>query len=158
MDLDVVANLQARQVADLIEAFQSSYYISESAIYAALGAQTDFPSFNAIELETLQKLDLFVLGEQPFARAAMERRQRVAVRENPPGYLWIYSAEDILLQKLLWYPLGEQISSQQWRDVLGVLKIQAERLDLSYLYSWAASLSLTEMLARAIQEAGLTNS
>lgn len=157
MDLDVVADLQGQQAAALIEAFQSSYYISESAIYAALGAQADFPSFNAIELETLQKLDVFVLGEQPFTRAAMERRQRVAVRENPPGYLWIYTAEDIILQKLLWYRLGEQTSSQQWRDVLGVLKIQAEKLDRLHLDSWSQSLGLSEMLARAIQEAGLAD-
>ena len=66
---------------------------------------------------------------------------------------YITSAEDIVLAKLEWYRMGGEISDRQWRDVLGVLKVQGDRLDLDYLHRMAASLDLTELLARAREEA-----
>ena len=47
------------------------------------------------------------------------------------------------------------ISDCQWRDVLGVLKVQAGTLDRAYLREWAASLHLTDLLRRALDDAGL---
>jgi len=48
------------------------------------------------------------------------------------------------------------VSDRQWRDVLGVLKVQADKLDITYLTQWAATLNLTEMLTQALQQAGVT--
>ncbi|MBE7503631.1 MAG: hypothetical protein HS113_25745 [Verrucomicrobiales bacterium] len=42
-----------------------------------------------------------------------------------------------------------------WRDVLGVLKVQADALDRAYLRDWAARLNLTDLLRRALDDAGL---
>ena len=53
------------------------------------------------------------------------------------------------------YLQGDSVSDRQWRDVLGVLKVQAGRLDLSYLRAAAHGARLTEPLERALQEAGL---
>jgi hypothetical protein len=47
------------------------------------------------------------------------------------------------------------VSERQWLDVLGVLKVQAEDLDATYLREWAAKLGVADLLARAWQEAGL---
>jgi hypothetical protein len=38
--------------------------------------------------------------------------------------------------------------------VLGILKVQRGRLDAAYLRRWAESLGLTELLERALREAG----
>jgi hypothetical protein len=48
---------------------------------------------------------------------------------------------------------GGEVSERQWRDVLGVLRVQGEALDLEYLRRWAAGLQLTELLQRALDEA-----
>ncbi len=42
-----------------------------------------------------------------------------------------------------------------WNDVLGVLKVQGARLDRGYLAEWARELGLTDLLCRAVDDAGL---
>ncbi|MGL4499307.1 MAG: hypothetical protein ACRC2M_09690 [Planktothrix sp.] len=46
-------------------------------------------------------------------------------------------------------------SEKQWRDVLGILKVQGDSLDTVYLNNQAKSLHLVEDLNRALIEAGL---
>jgi hypothetical protein len=43
-------------------------------------------------------------------------------------------------------------SYRQWRDILGVLKVQAGRLDLDYLSKWAQELNVADLLQRALKE------
>lgn len=52
-----------------------------------------------------------------------------------------------MLAKLEWARLGG--SERQVRDVIEILRIQAERLDSAYLDRWADDLGLTEQLAGA---------
>jgi hypothetical protein len=54
--------------------------------------------------------------------------------------------EDIILAKLLWHKISE--SEMQLRDIVGVWKAQRETLDMNYLCSWAARLSIADLLAK----------
>ncbi|MBC6479285.1 MAG: hypothetical protein EBE86_010615 [Hormoscilla sp. GUM202] len=47
------------------------------------------------------------------------------------------------------------MSDRQWRDILGVLKVQGESLDLEYLTDWAKMLELEEMMTQALRSSGL---
>ena len=40
-----------------------------------------------------------------------------------------------------------------WNDVLGVMQVQGERLDRTYLRRWAAGLGVRDLLDRALNEA-----
>ena len=77
------------------------------------------------------------------------------VRLDPEQSLFLPTPEDIILQKLMWYRMGGGVSDKQWRDILGVMKLQGEDLDKEYLWQWAASLNLAELLDRSLGEAGL---
>ncbi|MGA7195391.1 MAG: hypothetical protein WBW94_17365 [Anaerolineales bacterium] len=61
-------------------------------------------------------------------------------------------AEDTILSKLEWYPMGGEVSERQWRDILGVLKTRAGELDLDYLRKWAGELKVSDLLERALKE------
>ena len=149
-DIDLVIELSKIKAQLLLKAFlAASFYISDIAVEDAVNGRCS--SFNVLDNETLEKADLFILQETPFAKSKMARRMQ---QELPDGsFVWISSPEDIVLQKLVW-GRGSQ-SDKQWRDVLGVLKLQGNRLDFEYLRRWGAELDLTEPLDRAFRESGL---
>jgi hypothetical protein len=101
----------------------------------------------------MYKVDVFVLKDTPFARENMARRIQIEV----PGLersLWFASPEDIVLHKLLWYSEGGGVSDRQWYDLQGVLRIQRNVLDRDYLRRWADRLEVSDLLQRALEEAG----
>lgn len=149
-DIDLIIELSKIKAQPLLEAFlAASFYISDIAVEDAVNGRCS--SFNVLDNETLEKADLFVLKNTPFDQSKMARRIR---QELPDGSdIWISSPEDIVLQKLVW-GRGSQ-SEKQWRDVLGVLKLQGSNLDFEYLRQWGATLDLTEQLDRAFRESGL---
>jgi hypothetical protein len=67
----------------------------------------------------------------------------------------ISNPETTALQKLWWFRRGNEVSDQQWRDVLGILKVKANRLDYDYLKHWAARLAVSDLLEKAFDDAGI---
>jgi len=54
---------------------------------------------------------------------------------------------------LRWYRAGNESSTNQWNDVLGVLGIMRDGLDVAYLRAWAERLRVGDLLERALEEA-----
>ena len=57
-------------------------------------------------------------------------------------------------QDLTAYRQGGGVSDRQWIDVLGVLKVQGEVFDRAYAVGRAHDLGLSDLLAKALDEAG----
>ncbi|MFN5513702.1 MAG: hypothetical protein ACK5CA_02855 [Cyanobacteriota bacterium] len=147
-DIDIVADIQEGQVRSLFEAFFPRFYISEVAMREAIKLGQ---SFNLIDNETGWKIDIFLLDKDPFQISRFQRRKQVIVNETGES-LSFSSPEDTILQKLIWYQKTDKQSSQQWRDILGILKLQQSGLDLIYLQNWAEILRLTMELEQALLE------
>ncbi|MFB2876585.1 hypothetical protein [Floridanema aerugineum] len=152
-DLDLVINIQTTQIEPLIQAMAGQFYISEVAVDEAIRGRTS--SFNVIHLTTTEKADLFVMRDDEFSRSQMSRRQLHIPDNDLSKSFYICSPEDTVLQKLLWFRMTARESQKQWRDILGVLKLQRENLDFDYLNQWAGKLQLTDLLTQVLQEAGL---
>jgi hypothetical protein len=150
-DVDFMADLQPSHVAPLLAALRSDFYLSEEAVREALRFAT---SFNAIHLPTAVKVDVFVAGQDPFNAERLARRQRVVLRDDPPGALFVDTPEHSVLRKLEWYRRGGEVSDRQWRDVLGVLRAKGKQLDAARLDTWAKRLGVADLLERACAEAG----
>ncbi len=152
LDVDIVADIRADQVSDIAENLREEFYVDSDMIVSAIQNQS---SFNLIHLETLFKVDIFPVKHNLFDRQAFSRRLQKAFSEDPSRQLFFATPEDTILHKLAWYKAGEEISDGQWNDVQGVLKVQGDQLDMAYLNRWAKELSVSELLKKAIDEAGI---
>ena len=151
LDVDVVAELDALHVGRLVAALQDAYFVDETRVHAAVESKR---SFNLIHLATMFSVDVFVAKARAFDRSQLARRQLLLLSEEPERYAYVASAEDTILAKLEWYRLGGGVADRQWRDVLGVIMVQGERLDLVYLRTMAAQLAVSDLLEQALQAAG----
>ncbi len=153
LDVDLVADVKPRHVRLLVNRLEADYYIDEDMLIEAIQRHA---SCNLIHLETMHKVDIFILKSTPYETEAFERRRKDLLDEEHEVEFFLASPEDIILHKLDWYREGGEVSDRQWTDVLGVLKVQQERIDMEYLRHWAAELDLRELLEKACQDAGLS--
>jgi hypothetical protein len=130
-------------------AFGEEYYVSVPAVQDANRRRS---SFNVIHTPSTFKVDVFVRKERPFEQSVMSRRQLQILADAPQEPVQFVSPEDIILLKLEWYRLGNEISERQWSDILGVMEVQGGRLDQAYLDHWAAQLGVADLLTRARRE------
>ncbi len=151
-DVDLIAAVAGRHATPLVAALGKEFYANEAEIVAAA---IDQGSFNLVHYESMAKVDVFVVWRTEFGATQLARRRRQRVGRSEPFDLFMTSPEDTVLAKLDWYRKSGCVSDRQWRDVLGVLKVQADALDQSYLREWAARLKLDELLRRALDDAGL---
>lgn len=151
LDVDLVASLAQEHVAPLTEMLSPAFYVDRNMISDAVQRQS---CFNVIHLATMFKVDVFVVKNRMYDLTALRRIRRDALDlENPDRQFYLASPEDVILNKLEWFRLGDEISERQWRDVIGVLAVQGNSLDREYLHRWAVELGVSDLLERACREA-----
>jgi len=151
IDVDLVADLRLEQVRPLVKQLEAAYYIDEDMILDAIRHRS---SFAVIHLDTMLKVDVFIPKSRLFDQEELRRVQQKVLAEGTRPFN-VASPEGTILNKLEWYRMGGEVSDRQWNDILGVLKVQGTHLDMAYLQRWAASLNVTDLLERALVDAGL---
>jgi hypothetical protein len=149
-DADICVAPFPGKETDFCAGFGEDYYVSLPAVQQAVRLRR----FNVLHPTSGFKVDLFVAQMRPYDLSVLARRQPHQVGPDGPSVTFV-SPEDIILLKLEWYRLGGEGASMQWSDVLGVLAVQAPKLDNAYLDHWATELGLADLLARARAEAAL---
>lgn len=146
-DLDIVVAIRDQDVASLLRAFpHPPFYLDEAAIREAI--RTD-GMFNVIDPTEGDKIDFWLLTEEPFDSSRFARR----VRHTFAGLqLSVSSPEDTILAKLRWSKLGAG-SKKTFEDALRVYEVQYERLDRAYLDQWAGEIGVVDLWERLQEEA-----
>jgi len=102
LDVDVVVALRRDHVKEFVSRLQSRYYVDENAAFDAVERQS---SFNLIHLETMLKVDVFVLKSRVYDQGAFRRKRKDHLYLDPEGDSFYFaSPEDVVLNKLEWYP------------------------------------------------------
>jgi hypothetical protein len=151
-DADFIAEFSQEHAPQFVRLLGPAFYAYEPAIREAAQQHR---SFNIIHQDTMLKVDVFVMKPDDFSQAQMARRVLVPLGPAPTPSIYLASPEDTVLAKLEWFRQTGQQSDRQWNDILGVLKVQQDKLDRGYLNSWAETLRLSDLLRRAFAEAGV---
>ncbi len=131
----------------LVASFGPEYYLYLETVKTAVRERA---SFNIISTYTGFKVDVFVRKERPFERSLIQRRVPYVGADVP---IEVVTPEDIVLLKLEWFRLGNEIVDRQWNDVINVIRVRSGELDLDYLARWASELGVDDLLEQALIEA-----
>jgi hypothetical protein len=149
-DADLIIKLSRSQIDRFIEAFSPDFYVDRGMIQHALTSET---SFNVVHFESSFKIDFFVLRRNRYSEEDFSRRALRQISPRPGFEVYVQTPEDTLLSKLRWFRQGGEVSENQWRDVIGILKVQAGHLEMGYLRKWAEEIGVSDLLAKASREA-----
>jgi hypothetical protein len=135
-DIDVVAALPLAQVPALCAAFPApDFFCSPEAAEQAVRQQFQF---NILHVASGLKVDVIVATDSAFDRSRLSRGVRLPAGEDFEATF--ASPEDVIVKKLEYFREGG--SDKHLRDVVGVLKVQKDRIDRGYLADWIARLGL----------------
>lgn len=151
-DVDIVADIEPQHITSFVRALEKDFYIDPHMVQDAVQHRS---SFNIIHLETMFKADIFLLKDDIASQEEMARREIYELSEEPPQELFLASAEDVILHKLYWFQLGGSVSERLWKDVLGIIQVQADKLDVSYLQRGAELRGVTDLLGEALGNVGI---
>jgi len=149
-DADLVADVRFEHVDPLVNRLSANFYLDVESMREAIRHRS---SFSLIHFKTMFKVDVFIPKQRPYSQTQLARRVRQPLSGETDQLAYFSSAEDSVLSKLEWYRMGGEVSDRQWRDILGVIKTQSERLDAAYLRQWAAALNVADLLEKALLEA-----
>ena len=149
-DIDIVVAIQKSKAHRLVGFFSfPDFYLDEDSILDAIQRQS---MFNLMDLSEGDKVDFWILTDEPFDRSRFSRRYR---EEFVGLKLYVSSPEDTILAKLRWAKLSGG-SEKQFTDALRVYEVQYRRLDLDYLEHWAKRLDVESLWKRLTDEASET--
>ncbi len=137
-DIDLVVQLPAENADALAQQFPSDFYADPQAMREAIREES---MFNVIDPTSGLKIDFWILKKDAFDRERFRRRRALPVFGHD---LWMPSAEDVILSKLLWYK--EAQADKHLNDARGVWELQKQSLDRAYLDLWAPRLSVKTWL------------
>jgi len=150
-DADVVAALSSLHFAPLRRELGDRFYLDQEEFLRAVASHR---SFNLVDEVELAKVDVFCVAAEGYQAEALERAVVLELEPGDPfSQVHVASATDVVLSKLRWYQLGGEVSDRQWRDLLGIVRAQGQRLDLAHARRWSGEQGTAPLLDRLLREA-----
>jgi hypothetical protein len=146
-DIDVVVALAPAAVPALIREFPPpNYYLDQQSIAEAIARKSQF---NLLDAAGGDKVDFWLLSDEPFDRSRFSRRRREEFDGTP---LSVSAPEDTILMKLRWAEMSGG-SEKQFGDAKSVYELQRGAIDLAYIERWVPVLEINDLWDRLKREA-----
>lgn len=130
-DIDIVLEIGPNKESRLFSILEPEYYVPRDAVRRAISANR---MFNVIHTKTAYKVDCIIKKTSEFQKAAFDRRRKVDFWGKD---IWIITAEDLILSKLVW--AKDSMSEIQLKDVKNLMKTEH---DTFYVESWTDKLGI----------------
>ncbi len=130
-DIDVVVNMREEHIDRFVSGL-ADFYFNKNTIIDEVQRRG---MFNIIDTISGFKIDIILLKDHGYAIEAFNRR---VIFENLGFRVYVCSAEDLIIAKLLWI---QQIKSDRQIDDIRML-LAIEGLDMNYLRTWCNKLQL----------------
>ena len=141
-DVDMVVDIPIEAVDRLSKELESRGMLVPPGVIldAIMEKRADIP-ISPIHIFTGFKADLYpIRAGDELRQSAFERR--LLVDFGPPiGEVFIHSAEDLILYKLLYFSISQQ--SKHARDIAAILRAKADSLETPYIQNWVDRMGLT---------------
>ncbi len=146
-DIDLVVDIRTSAVRSVAQAFQMpDYYLDEETMLDAINRSG---MFNLIDVNNGDKVDFWILTNDPFDQSRFLRRY---TEEFMGTTFQVSKPEDTILAKLRWAKMSGG-SEKQFTDALRVYEVQYEQLNLLYLENWVKQLEVDEFWQQLQQNA-----
>jgi hypothetical protein len=142
-DIDIVLELRTPDIAGLAAAFAGGdFYVPPPEALNEEAARLRGGHFNIIHRDTALRADVYLAGDDPLHRWALERRQRV---EAGGIQISVAPIEYVIVRKLEYFRASS--SDRHLRDVVMMLRISGDRVDRTAFELWIERLGLGEVEA-----------
>ena len=146
-DIDLVVVVTPTDIPALTAEFPAGrYHLDEQSAREAI-ARRDM--FNLADNDTGDKVDFWLLTDEPFDQSRFGRRQRAPIGGVP---MYMSRPEDTILQKLRWADMSGG-SEKQFNDLKSVYELQFAVLDFDYFGQWIDPLGVRDLWDRLLAEA-----
>jgi len=148
-DVDVVVDLSPRAARRFAAAFPiERFYCPPEEVIVQEASRRQRGHFNLIAHDTGFKADVYLANEDPLHGAALERRRRVMLGDEP---VWVAPPEYVILRKLEFYREGR--SEKHVRDIQAMLRVSDELIDRRWLDAWLQKMRLVPEWELVLQSA-----
>src|SRR3989440_4867297 len=127
------------------------YLLHKEEIEAAIRQKS---CFTLVHLESLLKVIVTLTGMLTMGQQVFHRVRKIALVEGEHS-VSVLSPEQMILLLLEAFKRSNERADDLCYDLLGMVKVQGTDLDMPFLPQQAAHLGVTELLARALVDAGL---
>lgn len=149
-DIDVVVSLDQEGAGALLQAFPApDFYLDEYSVRSAINGKGEFRQFNLLEPTEGNKVDFWILSDEPYDRERFARKCTGILAGTP---IQISRPEDTILMKLRWANMSGG-SEKQFGDARGVYELHYPALDVPYMERWAKQLGVMDLWDRLKREA-----
>ena len=140
-DADFVIDLGEIPISKLGDLLGSGFRLDPQLAFEMLGGTTR----HVVDvLGTPFKIELFRLSSSPFDQSRFARKTKVKLLGRD---VWIPTAEDVIIQKLIWNRPKDR------EDILGVMIANRNCLDRNYLSIWCETMKIVKLFAELWSEA-----